>query len=131
MRELMAAATLLGAANAALACSTKANDARDGGDGGGGDAPKDATTGAELDAATAEVASDAAVDAMRVAESTPDATTFAGPDAARKRAEAGAPKDPGRGYRVVDPLPRPTRCNPPYTTDPQTGHRKYKPECIE
>lgn len=134
MRQLMAAATVLGAANAALACGTKTKDAGDGGDGGN---PIDAARD-DVDAtdASANAPLDAA-DAMAVAESTLDATTFAGPDAAKKRAEAGASRPTGGGYRVVDPLPNPTRrphnphCDPPYIVDPQTGHRKYKVDCIE
>jgi hypothetical protein len=124
MREMMAAATLLGAANAATACDNgmKPADA-------GGEPPNDA--GADANNAIGPPVA-AVVDASITAESTLDATTFAGPDAAKQRAEAGAiPKDPGRGYRVVDPLPRPSRCDPPYTIDPATGRRKYKKECLE
>jgi hypothetical protein len=127
MRQLMAAATALGVANGAVAC-TKPKDAPDAGDDVGKQfGPPDPST-----AVTAPPVMNPAPDPTLTAESTPDAATFAGPDAARARADAGRPKDPGRGYRVVDPLPRPTRinCNPPYTVD-ANGKKKYKAECIE
>lgn len=124
MRQLMAAATVLGVANGAIAC-TKGKDSTTELDAGKPFGPPDPSS-----AMTAPPVMPP--DPSLTAEGTPDAATFAGPDAARARAEAGASKDPGRGYRVVDPIPRPTRlnCNPPYTVDAK-GKKKYKPECLE
>jgi hypothetical protein len=124
MRQLIAAATILGGANAATACGHK-------------DKPPPPKDAGDDDAGPLEAGADAdAVDADATAESTLDSAVFAGPDAAKKRADAGkVPKVPNHGYTVVDPLPRPTslpqkNCDPPFTYD-ANGNKHYKPECLK
>jgi len=127
MRQLMAAATILGGANAATACGHKDKPLP----------PKDAgddDAGPIVDAGVEAAAEP--IDADATAESTLDSAVFAGPDAAKKRADAGkVPKVPNHGYTVVDPLPRPTslppkNCDPPFYYD-EHQTKRYKPECIK
>lgn len=76
-------------------------------------------------------------DPSATAESTADTANFLDAGTVAQKRDAGKiPKQPDLGYRVVDPLPPPTRlpkvnaCDPPYTYDSQ-GHRHYKPECLK
>lgn len=104
----------------------KGGDSTDGGDADAGVA-KDATT-AEPAPTVPRVA-----DPNATAESTLDATAFADAGEVQARVDAGAPKGPGHGYVVVDPVPPPARipkdCNPPYTIDAK-GVKHYKPKCL-
>ena len=135
LQALVTAAAVVGAGSSTASCKKMLGQGKSDG------APDDADVTNAADGAAAGPAGTVppVADPNATAESTLDATAFADAGEVQARADAGKERDAGVGYRVVDPMPTPTRipkggkrtvgCEPPYYFDAQ-GRKHYKPECL-